>query len=101
MDKLDFIDWAIKNGYGSTVVPMAVITVILEYEKYLNSGKLLSDMPTLENFRERRVKLGHSMQSVSSWTGVSKATISRIERGIDSYYSNVKSLHDFYTTKGA
>ena len=49
-----------------------------------------------ESFYHRRKKLRLSMQDVTDMTGVSKSTISRLERGEDVNYSNVKSINDFY-----
>lgn len=56
-------------------------------------------MPSL--FKERRLKLNLSMQDVTNQTDISKATISRIERGNDAFYDTVMKLDKFYTDNGA
>jgi transcriptional regulator with XRE-family HTH domain len=53
-------------------------------------------MPSLCDFKERRNLLGFSLRQVAKATGVSPAAISRIERGREAYYSNVKTLHEYY-----
>ena len=51
-------------------------------------------MPSLICFKERRVKLKLSLRDVSKETGISSATISRIERGNECNFGNVKALDD-------
>jgi DNA-binding Xre family transcriptional regulator len=58
-------------------------------------------MPSWRDFYHRRKKLGLSMQDVTNCTGVSKATISRLEKGKEVYYSNVESIHKFYLSNEA
>jgi DNA-binding XRE family transcriptional regulator len=53
----------------------------------------------LSMFRERRQNLRLSMQDVTNGTGVSKATISRIENGKECYYSTVVILNTYYKLK--
>lgn len=55
------------------------------------------EMPDLSLFKERREKLRFSMQYVMNATGISKATISRLERGFNPEYYTVKKLHEFYS----
>lgn len=56
-------------------------------------------MPSL--FKQRRQKLNLSMQDVTNKTDISKATISRIERGNDAFYDTVMKLDKFYSDNGA
>lgn len=56
-------------------------------------------MPSL--FKERRLSLDLSMQDVTEQTDISKATISRIERGNDAFFDTVMKLDKFYTDNGA
>ena len=46
--------------------------------------------------RNRRLKLHLSMQDVTDKTGISKATISRIEHGNDAFFKTIMILHEFY-----
>ena len=57
-------------------------------------------MPSLICFKERRVKLKLSLRDVSKETGISSATISRIERGNECNFGNVKALDDWYSSNG-
>ena len=52
-------------------------------------------------FKERRQKLNMSMQNVTDKTDISKATISRIERGQDAFYKTIVALDKFYSDNGA
>lgn len=52
-------------------------------------------------FKERRQKLNMIMQDVADKTDISKATISRIERGQDAFYKTVVALDKFYSDNGA
>lgn len=52
-------------------------------------------------FKERRLSLNLSMQDVTDKTDISKATISRIERGNDAFFETVMALDKFYTSNGA
>lgn len=58
-------------------------------------------MPSLHDFKARRELLGYSLRDVAKATGVSPATISRIERGNDADYTNVKKLHEWYVSNEA
>ena len=58
-------------------------------------------MPSLHDFKARRELLGYSLRDVSKATGVSTATISRIERGNDADYTTVKKLHEWYVSNEA
>lgn len=51
-------------------------------------------------FKERRQKLNLSMQDVTDQTDISKATISRIERGNDAFYKTIIALDSFYIKNG-
>lgn len=62
---------------------------------------LYSVMPSLLSFKERRAKLKLSLRDVAKETGVSPATISRIERGNECDFGNVKALDDWYSINGA
>jgi len=53
------------------------------------------------SFKERRQALNMSMQDVTDKTNISKATISRIERGCDAFYNTVIVLDKFYSENGA
>lgn len=59
----------------------------------------LASLPS--TLKKRRLLLNLSMQEVSDKTGVSKATISRVEKGSDAYYDTVMRLDRFYTENGA
>lgn len=52
-------------------------------------------------FKERRQRLNMSMQDVTDKTDISKATISRIERGQDAFYKTIVALDKFYSDNGA
>ena len=52
-------------------------------------------------FKERRLSLNLSMQDVTNKTDISKATISRIERGNDAFFETVMTLDKFYCDNGA
>ena len=62
---------------------------------------LYNVMPSLLYFKERRVKLKLSLREVAKETGVSPATISRIERGSECDFGNVKALDEWYSSNGA
>ena len=62
---------------------------------------LYNVMPSLLSFKERRAKLKLSLRDVAKETGVSPATISRIERGNECDFGNVKALDDWYSSNGA
>lgn len=62
---------------------------------------LYNVMPSLLSFKERRLKLKLSLRDVAKETGVSPATISRIERGNECDFGNVKALDDWYSSNGA
>ena len=62
---------------------------------------LYNVMPSLLSLKERRAKLNLSLREVAKVTGVSPATISRIERGNRCDFGNVKALDDWYSNNGA
>jgi len=35
--EIDFLDWASKNGYSTTEVPMNIMEMILDFEKHVES----------------------------------------------------------------
>lgn len=51
-------------------------------------------------FKERRQRLNMSMQDVTDKTDISKATISRVERGQDAFFKTVVTLDRFYSDNG-
>lgn len=54
----------------------------------------------LVEFKKRRMKLDMSLRDVTKVTGVSAATISRIEQGKEAEYNNVMKLDSYYATNG-
>ncbi len=61
---------------------------------YINE---LRGTPPLSEFKERRLKLGMSMEKIQRATGVHPATISRLETGKNSTtIGNVRKLDAFY-----
>ena len=36
--EIDFLDWASKNGYSATEVPMNIMEMILDFEKHVESN---------------------------------------------------------------
>jgi len=77
---------------------LKALDVVEEYNKQLRIGGV---MPSWREFYHRRKQLGLSMQDVTNCTGVSKATISRLEQGKEVYYGNVKVINDFYLSNEA
>jgi len=71
--------------------------VIKSYEKQQLNIPVV--MPRF--FKERRLSLNLSMQDVTDKTDISKATISRIERGNDAFFETVITLDKFYSDNGA
>lgn len=65
-------------------------------EKYNEQLRIGGVMPSWREFYHRRKQLGLSMQDVTNCTKISKATISRLERGKDVMYTSVKIINDFY-----
>ena len=53
-------------------------------------------LPSPYSFKKRRLNLNLSMQKVMDETGVSKATISRLENKKQVFYETVYKLHKFY-----
>jgi DNA-binding XRE family transcriptional regulator len=62
---------------------------------------LYNVMPSLLSMKERRGKLKLSLRYVAKQTNVSPATISRIERGNECDFGNVKALDDWYSSNGS
>ncbi len=84
-EQLSYADW-LEQLIGSNYV--------------VNENDLLQRvMP--RSFKERRQTLNMSMQDVTDKTNISKATISRIERGNDAFYNTVITLDKFYSENGA
>lgn len=61
---------------------------------------LYNVIPSSLSFKDRRRKLRLSLRDVAKKTGVSLSTISRIERGNECNFGNVKSLDDWYYKNG-
>lgn len=61
---------------------------------------LYNSIPSLLYFKDRRTKLNMSLRDVAKKTGVSHATISRIERGNECDFGNVKALDEWYSNNG-
>lgn len=57
------------------------------------------DMPSLGYVKDQRKKLNLSLRQVAEATGVSAATILRIEQGHDAFYSNVLTLLIYYNNQ--
>lgn len=84
-EQLSYADWLEKLIVSNYVV---------------NKNDLLQRvMP--RSFKERRQTLNMSMQDVTDKTKISKATISRIERGRDAFYNTIIALDRFYSENGA
>lgn len=77
---------------------LKALDIVEEYNKQLRIGGV---MPSWREFYHRRKSLNLSMQDVTNCTGVSKATISRLEKGKEVFYGNVKALNDFYLSNEA
>lgn len=78
-----------------------IVRKLIDLECEVKNLNMHIVMPPLVGFKERRLKLRLSMQRVTNNTGVSKATISRIERGHKADYENVMKLNNFYAKNGA
>lgn len=68
---------------------------------FLNGEKKLilkKHIPDPLSFKDRRLQMGMSMDALSEKTGVSKATISRIERGGAAFYKTIDKLNQFFQT---
>lgn len=72
---------------------LKALDVVEQYNKQLRIGGVL---PSWREFHHRRKQLGLSMQDVTNCTGVSKSTISRLEKGKEVFYGTVKVINDFY-----
>lgn len=57
---------------------------------------VIKDEDLAMDFKKKRMEIKLSMTQVAKETGVSKATISRLEQGKDIMYSNVVTLNKFY-----
>ena len=69
--------------------------------KYHESKVGIEKLPNWRDFHSRRKSLNLSMDDVAKVVGCSKATISRLEKGSEVYYSTVKAINDFYCSNGA
>ena len=69
--------------------------------KYHESKVGFEKLPNWRDFHSRRKSLNLSMDDVAKVVGCSKATISRLEKGAEVYYSTVKAINDFYCSNGA
>lgn len=82
---------------------LPVLLEEINYQRSKNNASTrnhpLIAMPSLSQFKTRREKLGLTLREVGYETKVSAATISRIERGNECDYGNVKTLHEFYVSK--
>ena len=103
--ELDFIQWARNSGHGKTQVPMHLLEMILSYQEYVETKFKNLDirrvMPTLIDckFKERRGMLKLNLREVAKQTGISAATINRIEAGqMHSRYDIIKKLNDWYAS---
>ena len=52
-------------------------------------------LPDPSDFRDRRQQLGLTLEDVAKGAGVSVSTVGRLERGNDTTYIIVKSIHDY------
>ncbi len=77
---------------------LKALDIVEEYNKQLHIGSV---MPSWREFYHRRKRLNLSMQDVANCTGISKSTISRLEKGKETYYGTVKTLDDFYMSNEA
>jgi predicted transcriptional regulator len=77
---------------------LKALDIVEEYNKQL---RISGVMPSCREFYHRRKELKLSMQDVTNCTGVSKSTISRLEKGKEVFYGNVKTLNDFYLSNEA
>jgi len=71
----------------------------LEAERRLHAIK--SEMPDLTAFKARRNAVNIKLIDLSDASGVSIATISRLENGNEVEYNNVKKVHDVLIANGA
>jgi predicted transcriptional regulator len=69
------------------------LDIVEKYNEQLHIGGI---MPSWREFYHRRKRLNLSMQDVTNCTGISKSTISRLEKGKEVFYGTVKTLNDFY-----
>ena len=49
--EIDFLDWASKNGYSATEVPMNIMEMILDFEKHVESKVKNLTIPRVTNWR--------------------------------------------------
>ena len=72
--------------------------VIFTEQCLINNQYNINDISVPE-FKIMRVRLNMSMQDVANKTGVSKATISRLEMGKDVMAKNERKLNEFYSNE--
>lgn len=78
--------------------PIRVEVLAFIMQKYTDEQlKIPVVMPSF--FKRRRLSLNLSMRDVTNETGISKATISRIERGYNAFFETVMALDKFYLAK--
>lgn len=100
-----FGDWAIKNGYIQTEVPVPIMAMFSDYldafEQEVKSSLILKIAPPLFLFKLRRDKLGLTLREAAKQSGVSASTISRMERNSNCDFNSVQKLDAFYSLSGA
>ena len=102
IDKLEVLTEVCKeyDVSFSGVESNAIIAAMDKWHEVVNKNDLLQRvMP--RSFKERRQTLNMSMQDVTDKTKISKANISRIERGRDALYNTIIALDRFYSKNGA
>lgn len=57
-------------------------------------------VPLTNNFKEQRQKMRKSLRDIAKEVSISASTISRIENGKESEFSNIKKLYDYFTANG-
>lgn len=72
---------------------LAALEVVDKYHKQMSIG---SEIPTWREMFQRRRNLDLTLRDVSKCTGVSIATIHRLENGKEVMYSTVTKLNNFY-----
>ena len=85
---------AIGQGY----LPLEMMRALAELMLPRTTAKVI---PDIKGLGPRRKALGLKLVEAEDGSGVSKATISRIERGGKAMYDSVIKLHLFYEQKEA